>query len=511
MIHGDILGERARLTPDRTALVLVDSGERLTYRQLDERAARCARVWRECLGLARGDRVGILAHNRAEYVEAFCAAGKTGIVLVTMGTRLTAHELSHVVADSGMRALVYEGAFAETVTALRGLVDVAQWVALDEPAAPADRRFAELAGGLDAAAFERQRCDPEDAYALLYTSGTTGAPKGVVIPHRQVAWNGYNTAVNWQLGQDDVSPIFTPLYHAGGLMAFLTPLLTVGGTIVLHGGFDVGEIWRTIETEGCTVVLGVPTIWKMLMEAPEFATVDLSRVRAFYSGGAPLPHYIIEAYQQRGVVFKQGFGMTEVGVNCFSMTSEESRRKSGSIGKPLMFTEVRLVDGAGGEVGVDEVGELLFRGPHVCRGYWKNPEATAAALDGEGWFHTGDLARRDAEGFFYVAGRSKEMIISGGVNIYPAEIEAALLLHPDVADAAVVALPDERWGEVGVAFVVPLEGREPALDELAAHLGERLAKFKIPKRFELIDELPRTAYGKVVKGELRDRLLEAGP
>jgi fatty-acyl-CoA synthase len=510
MIHGDILGERARLTPDRTALVLIDSGERLTYRQLDERAARCARVWRERLGLAKGDRVGILAHNRAEYVEAFCAAGKTGIVLVTMGTRLTAHELSHIVADSGMRALVYDGAFAETVTALRELVDVAHWVALDEPAAPADLRHGELAAGLGAGGFERERCDPEDAYALLYTSGTTGAPKGVVIPHRQVAWNGYNTAVSWQLRQDDVSPIFTPLYHAGGLMAFLTPLFTVGGTVVLHGGFDVGEIWRTLEAEGCTVVLGVPTIWKMLMEAPEFATTDLSRVRAFYSGGAPLPHYIIEAYQERGVVFKQGFGMTEVGVNCFSMTAEESRRKIGSIGKPLMFTEVRLVDGAGGEVGVDEVGELLFRGPHVCRGYWHNPEATAAALDEEGWFHTGDLARRDAEGFFYVAGRSKEMIISGGVNIYPAEIEAALLLHPDVADAAVVALPDEQWGEVGVAFVVPLEGRELAPEGLTAHLAERLAKFKIPKRFELIDELPRTAYGKVVKGELRDRLLGAG-
>ena len=510
MIHGDVLGERARLTPDRTALVLVDSGERLTYRQLDERAARCARAWREGLGLGRGDRVGILAHNRAEYVEAFCAAGKSGVVLVTLGTRLTAHELTHIVADAGLRALLYDGGFAETVEALRGRVEVEHWVALDEPAAPADRSWAALVEGFTAAGFERQGCDPEDAYCLLYTSGTTGAPKGVVIPHRQVAWNGYNTAVSWQLRQDDVSPVFTPLYHAGGLMAFLVPLFTVGGTVVVHGGFDVDEIWRTIEAEGCTVVLGVPTIWKMLMEAPGFASADLSRVRAFYSGGAPLPHYIIDAYQARGVVFKQGFGMTEVGVNCFSMTAEESRRKIGSIGKPLMFTEVRLVDEAGNDVGVDQVGELLFRGPHVCRGYWNNPEATAAALDPEGWFHSGDLARRDAEGFFYVAGRRKEMIISGGVNVYPAEIEAALLLHPEVADAAVVALPDERWGEIGVAFVVPLPGHQPGPEQLTAHLAERLAKFKIPKRFELVAELPRTAYGKVVKGELRDRLLEAG-
>ncbi len=508
MIHGDILGERARLNPDKTALVLVDSGERLTYRQLDERAVRCARMWSESLGLGKGDRIGILAHNRAEYVEAFCAAGKTGIILVTLGTRLTVPELQHIVTDSGMKALLYDGAFADTVAALRELVEVEQWVALDEPVAVSDLRYAESTAGLDAAAFERQRCDPEDTYCLLYTSGTTGRPKGVVFPHRQVSWNGYNTVASWQLSADDVSPIFTPLYHAGGLMAFLTPLFTIGGTIVLHGGFDVSEIWRTIESERCTVVLGVPTIWKMLMEAPEFATVDLSRVRAFYSGGAPLPHYIIEAYQRRGVVFKQGFGMTEVGVNCFSMTAEESVRKIGSIGKPLMFTEVRLVDEEGRDVGVDEVGELLFRGPHVSRGYWNKPGATAAALDDDGWFHSGDLARRDEDGFFYVAGRGKDMIISGGVNVYPAEIEAALLLHPDVADAAVVAVPDEQWGEVGVAFIVPLEGREVEPGALTAHLAERLAKFKIPKRFELIDELPRTAYGKVVKGELRDRLLE---
>jgi fatty-acyl-CoA synthase len=508
MIHGDILGERARLTPDKTALVVVDSGERLTYRELDDRAIRCARSWRETLGLAKGDRIGILAHNRAEYVEAFCAAGKSGVVLVTLGTRLTAIELQHIVTDSGMRALIYDGAFVETVAALRELVEVEQWIALDEPVATTDRGYSDLTAGLGEGVFARQRCDPEDTYCLLYTSGTTGRPKGVVFPHRQVSWNGYNTVVSWQLQEDDVSPIFTPLYHAGGLMAFLTPLFTIGGTIVLHGGFDVSEIWRTIESERCTVVLGVPTIWKMLMDAPEFGTVDLSHVRAFYSGGAPLPHYIIEAYQERGVVFKQGFGMTEVGVNCFAMTAEDSLRKVGSIGKPLMFTDVRLIDDDGRDVGAEQVGELLFRGPHVSRGYWNNPEATAAALDDEGWFHSGDLARRDADGFFYVAGREKDMIISGGVNIYPAEIEAALLLHPDVADAAVVAVPDDQWGEVGVAFIVALEGRAVGAEALAVHLANRLAKFKIPKRFEVIAELPRTAYGKVVKGELRDRLLE---
>ncbi len=508
MIHADVVGERARVTPESTAVVLVTSGQRLTYAELDERARRCSQVWRRKLGLEPGERVGILAHNRIEYLDAFFAAGKTGIALVTLGTRLTAHELRHIVEDSGMRALLYDGAFADTVRDLRQHVDLDRWIALDDPVAESDARFVELVEAVDPSTWRRPSIDPEQIYCLLYTSGTTGRPKGVMIPHRMVAWNGFNTVCSWQLRADDVSPIFTPLYHAGGLMAFLVPLFTVGGTIVLHHGFDTSEIWQTIERERCTVVLGVPTIWKMLMEAPEFETVDLSHVRAFYSGGAPLPLYIIEAYQEKGVVFKQGFGMTEVGVNCFTMSVEDSYRKAGSIGKPMMFTEVRLVDEAGEEVPTGEVGEMLFRGPHVSKGYWHNPEATAATLDDDGWFHSGDQARLDEEGFFYIAGRQKDMIISGGVNVYPAEIEAELLQHQDVEDAAVVGVPDEKWGEMGVAFVVPLTGREISTESLVEHLTARLAKFKIPKVFRMVESLPRTAYGKVVKGKLRELFME---
>lgn len=508
MIHADVLGERARLTPDKTALVVVDTGERLTYGELDARAVRCSLAWRH-LGLAKGDRVALLAHNRVEFVEAFFAAPKSGHVLVPLGTRLTARELAPILRDAGPRALLYDGELADTARALRELVQVPHWIALDEPIDPADLLYSDLTAASDPGSFTRTRCDPEDLHCLLYTSGTTGRPKGVQIPHRMTAWNGTNTVCGWQLRADDVSPVFTPLYHAGGLMAFLVPLFVIGGTVVLHRGFDPGQIWRTVETEGCTVVLGVPTIWKLLMEAPELETVDLSSVRWLISGGAPLPHYIQETYQARGVTFKQGFGMTEVGVNCFAMTTEDSRRKVGSIGKPMMFTEVRLVDEEGEEVAPGEVGEMLFRGPHVCLGYWNDPESTAAALDDEGWFHSGDLARRDEEGFFYIAGRRKDMIISGGVNVYPAEIEAELLQHPGVADAAVVGVPDETWGEVSVAFVVPLPGRELSPDELAAHLGERLARFKVPKHYRLVDELPRTPYGKVVKGELR-RQVAAG-
>jgi fatty-acyl-CoA synthase len=503
MLHGDVLGERARLTPDKTALLFVPTGQRFTYRELDDRAAGCARSWIAELGLTQGDRVGILANNRVELLDAFFAAGKSGVILVPLGTRLTAHELAFIAQDSGLRALVYGGEFAATVRELRALVGVEKWIALDDPADPSDGCWADILSRTPDFG-PLTPCQPEAIYCLLYTSGTTGKPKGVMIPHRMVAWNGYNTAICWQLREDDVSPIFTPLYHAGGLGAFLLPIFAIGGTIVLHAGFDTGEIWRTMERERCTVVLGVPTIYKLLMEAPEFETVDLSSVRWLISGGAPLPLYIIEAYQRRGVVFKQGYGLTEVGVNCFAMTVEESVKKKGSIGKPMMFTEARLLDGQGRDVPAGEVGELLLRGPHVCLGYWNNREATAAALDPEGWFHTGDLARRDQDGFYTIAGRKKDMFISGAVNVYPAEIEGELLLHPALKDAAVIGVPDPTWGEVGVAFVVP-RAHPPTAGELAAFLAERVAKYKIPKDFIFIDALPRTPYGKILKAELEVR------
>lgn len=346
-----------------------------------------------------------------------------------------------------------------------------------------------------------------------------------MVPHRMVAWNAINTVVSWQLREDDVSPVYTPLYHAGGLGAFLTPIFAIGGTIVLHAGFDAGEVLRTIGKERCTVALGVPTIFRMLQEHPEWASSDFSSIRYFACGGAPLPLDIIETWQRRGANFKQGYGLTEVGVNCFAMSIEESVRKAGSIGRPMMFTQAKLTDEDGREVATGEVGELLLKGPHVCKGYYRNPEATAASLDAEGWFHTGDLAKKDEDGFFTIAGRKKDMLISGGVNVYPAEIEAVLFRHPLVKDVAVVGVPDEKWGEVGVAFIVRreeeeergkekilLEGEEgkagaAAAAELAEFVGSRLAKYKVPREFVFVEELPRTPYGKVVKGDLRSLYL----
>lgn len=509
MIHADILGERARLSPARTALMEVATSRRWTYSELNQRAERAARAWLDGLKLKKGDRLGLLSANRVEFLDMFFAAAKSGIILVPLGTRLTAVELAAIAEDCGLSALMVDDEHAGTARELSKLIDVGTMVALDSH--PDMASWSNLLAAVDGASPLPGFCDPEDPLCLLYTSGTTGRPKGVITPHRQVTWNAYNTTTCWQLGEDDVSPIFTPLYHAGGLGAFLTPIMLAGGSIVLHREFDATEVWRTIVEERCTVVLGVPTIWKMLADAPEFKTADLEHVRWFISGGAPMPRHLIQVYRDRGIVMRQGYGLTEVGVNCFAMNDEEAWRKAGSIGRPLMFTEAKVIGPEGETLPSDEVGELLFRGPHISGGYWNNPDATALAYDAEGWFHTGDMARCDDDGFFTIAGRAKDMFISGGVNIYPAEIENALLQHPQVLDAAVVGLPDGTWGEIGVAFIVLPDDETMSAEAFNCFLAERIAKFKIPKLYRRIDELPRTPYGKVVKARLVDDLKKENP
>lgn len=511
MITADILGERARITPDSVALVHVPSRREFTYAQLDQRATACARGWVGRCNLRAKDRVGILSENRVEFVEAFCAAGKSGIILVPLSTRNTAHELAHIVRDSGMRCLMYSSRFENVVEELSNLTPIEGLIALDAlHSSPNAHSYEDCLSTAPDIPLAARAIAPEDIYCLLYTSGTTGKPKGVMIPHRQIVWNAYNTVISWQLRDTDSMQIFTPMYHAGGLAVCLTPLFAIGGRVLLHERFDPGEVLRAFDEYKCPVLFGVPTTFKMLMEAPEFASVDFRHARWCISGGAPLPQYIIAAYQRRGVTFKQGYGLTEVGVNCFAMTANDSIRKQGSIGKPMMFTQAKIVNSAGEEIGNNEVGELCLRGLHVSRGYWNNDAATAQVLDLDGWFHTGDLAQRDDDGFFYIAGRLKEMIISGGVNVYPAEIEAELLLHEAVQDAGVIGVPDEKWGEVPVCFVVPRPGLRPTVEELAMFLGKRLSKIKMPKQFVFVESLPRNVYGKILKNELRVTYTEVG-
>jgi len=506
MISGDILGERARLSPDVVALIHVPTQSQFTYAELDRRALQCARIWTEICSLRPGDRVCILSENRVEYVDAFWAAGKSGVILVPLGTRSTARELQQVLADCGPRSLMYSSRYANLAKELHQLAPLEHLIDLDAEA--------DVSNALSYAGARQQvradpfptRPEPEDLFCLLYTSGTTGRPKGVMIPHRQIAFNAATTVLSWQLRATDRVQIYTPMYHAGGLTVFMTPLFAIGGSIVLHDGFDPAEILRTLQDKKCTLLFGVPTTFKMLLDSREFASVDLSHLRWCASGGAPLPLNLLQAYQERGVTFRQGYGLTEVGVNCFAMSDADSLRKAGSIGKPMMFTEARVLDASSSQVATNEVGELCLRGPHVCLGYWNNPNGTRQALDDEGWFHTGDLARCDNDGFFFIAGRSKDMIISGGVNIYPAEIEKELLDHPSVSEAAVIGMSDEKWGEIPVAFVALKAGTRTTDLELIKFLRSRLNKIKLPRRVIRIDAMPRNAYGKILKLELQERL-----
>ena len=302
------------------------------------------------------------------------------------------------------------------------------------------------------------------------------------------------------------------MFHAGGLFVFLTPLLYAGGRVVLSRDFDPVESLRLLESERCTVVLGVPTLYRMWLDALRqqasgLDTLDLSHMRWFISGGAPCPPGLMAAWREAtGVAFRQGYGLTEAGPNCFTMTDEESLARSGSVGKPIFHSRARLVSPDGRPVEPGQAGELVLRGPHVCSGYWQRPEETANAFR-EGWFHTGDMARRDAAGFYTITGRFKDMIISGGENVYAAEVEAVALEHPDVTQAALIGRPDEKWGEVGLMIVVLSGNSAVTADELRAYCRARLAAYKVPKEVVFTDSLPVSAYGKVEKQKLKERYL----
>jgi len=504
-----LLSRRALLTPEREALVELASERRYSFADLDARANRLAHFLRAGLGVKKGDRVSILAHNSIVYIDLFYAVGKLGAILAPLHWRLATRELAYIIADSRPKVLLCGPEFTTTLAELRAQVDTGIVVALEGAIIDDARDYETGLAEAPETAPEWSEPDAEDPYCILYTSGTTGQPKGAVIPHRQVLSNCINTAASWGLSDQDVSPVFVPLFHAGGLFAFLTPLLYLGGKIILARGLEVEESLRVIEEEGCTVILGVPTLFQMWMKSPRFTAADFSRVRWFISGGAPCPEAIMRTWRkQKGVVFRQGYGLTEVGPNCFSMTDEQSVTKSGTVGKPIFHSEMRIVDEAGQEQPADTVGELLIRGPHVCSGYWENPEASAAAIR-DGWFHTGDMARRDCDGFYSIVGRFKDMIISGGENIYAAEVEAAVLEHPEVAEAALISIPDDKFGEVGLVVVVAREGTAPTADAILRTCTDHLARYKIPKQVVFTDALPYSPYGKVQKAILKQRYSKA--
>jgi fatty-acyl-CoA synthase len=512
-IEYDWFSRGALITPEAVALKEINAAEgvrTLNYGELNAAAARvAARLYAES-GVRAGDRVAILAENSLEHVVLFGAAQKLGFALLPLNFRLAPAELNGVLSDAAPRLVLVEEKFR---AALEAAPEAGSSVVMnikdffrEEPAANALRNVppseAEYANVFD----EHTKITPDSPLLLLYTSGATGVPKGVIYSHKMLFWNSVNTGMSWDLTAADRTVNCLPMFHTGGWNVLLTPLLHRGGMTTLMKKFDADAVLRLLERERCTLFMGVPTILQMLVSSPLFETADLSAMRYVVSGGEPMPLPLIETWQRRGIAVRQGYGMTEVGPNIFSLHHADAARKIGSIGRPNFYVHARLMDDNGKDITApDEAGELLVRGPMVTPGYWKKPEATREAFCGD-WFCTGDIARRDAEGYYYIVDRKKNMYISGGENVYPAEVERVLYTHEAVAEAAVIGVPDAQWGEVGKAFVVlksPQNASNLDAEAIRRFCRERLAAYKVPKYVEFLEELPKNDAGKINRKILR--------
>jgi fatty-acyl-CoA synthase len=478
--HPDPLRFWRSVAPERVALVDRARGGKRSYAELDAGADRWAALLR-ARGVGRGGIVGVLALNRVETVELLFACGRIGAALLPLNWRLAPAELAPILATARPALVAGEGRFRAAAEAADPALP---WLDLD---AEAPRLLA--AGGPAAADVE---LDGEEPALVLFTSGSTGAPKGALLPHRQLLWNAVATSIAWGLGVDDVAPISTPLFHTGGWNVLALPLWHRGGRVVLLDAFEPDGFLRALREEACTTALTVPTQLVMLTECAEWGA-PLPRLRGLVSGGAPCPDALAARVRAAGYGFHEGYGLTECGPNCFAITDAEAARRTGSVGWPVPFLEVRLHDDDGRPA---DLGELQLRGPQLFAGYLDAPEATAAAFTADGWLRTGDLAARDRSGAYRISGRRKEMYISGGENVFPAEVEAALAALPGVGEAVVVGVPDPLWGEVGRAFVVARPGTAVDGEELLRLARTLLAGYKIPRSVHVLGELPRLGSGK---------------
>ena len=506
MYIGDYLGRRTIYSPE--ALAIVDAGKnpelRLSFAQLNERANRLANWLRHTAGVGKGDRVAMLALDGVEHLDVLFACGKLGAIHTALNWRLHWRELQQILAEVTPTVLVYDDAFKDSIALLaQEETPIRHWIHLDGVGIPGSLHFGDL---LDAALATPCACEmlvEEDIAAIVFTGGTTGLPKGAQISHRQIAWNCLNSVIH-DVGRNEVYLNVFPMFHVGGLFVYTLPQVIMGGTTVLLKRFDPEQVLRLIEREKATIFAAVPAMYQMLTQTPAWADADLSSLRFCTSGGAPLPVPLVEQYtREKGIRFKQGFGMTEFGPGLFALAPEDAIRKAGSIGRPNFYIDARIVGPDNRPLGPNQVGELVLKGPSIASGYFNNAAAWAEVVDADGWFHTGDLARYDEDWYFFIVDRLKDMFISGGENVYPAEIEAALYRHPAVFQCAVVGVPDPKWGEVGKAFVVLKPGQTASAEELLAHLGNCLARYKIPRQIEFVASLPISPAGKVLRRELR--------
>ncbi|MGB3682788.1 MAG: long-chain fatty acid--CoA ligase [Rubrobacteraceae bacterium] len=487
-MNANVLERRASYHPDRPAVCW--RGCWISYGELYERARRAAGVLAG-RGVEPGDRVGLLASNHPAYLDLLFAAPLLGFTLAPFNNRLGRPELRELAAYIRPKITFYGPGFSEIANDM------------DNETLPLEALQEEPAGE-----FTGYQPGVEDVALLLFTGGTTGLPKAAMISYRQLLLNAFNTAFAWGVTGEDRCIVSTPMFHAA-VNALATPLLYLGGSVIVQENFDPGEYLEWVETYRPTLIFMVPTMYQMLYNHPRFDQTDFSGVRWAISGGSPCPAPVRGRFGELGVRFKQGYGMTEAGVNCFHVDLDEAERHPESVGRPMPHLWGRVSDAEGAELPDGIAGELCLSGPVLMNGYWELEKETAEVLrpdeEGRTWLHTGDLAYRDEAGRYFIVGRKKEMFISGGENVYPAEVEQVLYDHPQVAECAVVGVPDDRWGEIGLAAIVQKPESHPEEGEIEAFARERLAGYKIPKRWVFLDELPKSGAGKILKRDLAER------
>ena len=508
---GLILSKRAQLSPDLDGYVEVETGRTFSYAEVNERCNRVAHALRS-LGVKKGDRVALLLMNSIEFFEVFFAVAKIGAINVPLNWRLVPDELSFILKDAGATVLIYGDEFRDAVGDLhaRGAegTAVSEWVYVGEEANRPD--FANSYAALtDAADSDEPQIDGEDGDELyiMYTSGTTGLPKGAVHTHETAIWACHTMNATADMRYRDRYIVALPMFHVGALTP-LTGNVHRGVTNCVVRAFDPTLTWKTIEEQQITVMLAVPAMLNFMLQVPEESRHDYSTLRWCMSGAAPVPVSLIEAYEKLGIEIHQVYGLTETCGPACLISPEQAIAKAGSTGKAFFHTSVRVVNEEGNDCAPGEMGEVIISGLHVMKEYWNRPEATAEAIR-DGWLYSGDLAAIDKEGFVYIQDRIKDMIISGGENVYPAEIENVLLQHPKVADAAVIGQPSERWGESAAAVLVASGPVEP--NEILEHCEGKLARFKQPRNVEFVEEIPRNPSGKILKRILREQFPGPAP
>lgn len=497
---GSWLDRRLERSGSKTAVI--DGENTLTYVQLRDQAARIASAL-DAAGVRQGDRVALLGENSAEFVTALFGTEMLGAVFVPLNTRLAPAEIAFQLEDSEAKVLIHDVALTQLAAAAVANLgtDLPRWTT--QPNQDGTPSLGELTAEVQPWAEDRE-VGLDDLAVILYTSGTTGQPKGACLTHGNFTWNAYNVLVDFDVASTDVSLQISPMFHVASLGMGVLPVLLKGATLVVESKFIPGRALELIEQHGITWLAGVPTTYQMLTEDPAWETTDISTVTKMTCGGSAVPMRVIEAYEERGLHFTNCYGMTETSPGVTTLPADRSREKAGSSGISQFWTDFRIVDPMGETAPSGEPGEILVAGPNVIKEYWKRPDAVTSWEDG--WFRTGDMGYTDDDGFLYISDRIKDMIISGGENVYPAEVEAAILRMPSIQSVAVVGVPHQKWGEVPHAVVVLRDGAQPITDQdLQDHLADKLARYKVPKTLTIVEELPRTASGKIRKNLLRER------